>query len=111
VPLSLFRVSISHLLPPMPYNDSAVAEPASTFQFPGSATFPTEIWPISSARRKAGWDGGRRRRPEPATDLLSEVGSHGFKLQAASLFQRLQLSPPSIQSHLSLGPRMTLLPA
>ena len=40
-------------------NAPAVTEPASTIWFPGSATFPTEIWLLSSARGKAGWDEGR----------------------------------------------------
>ena len=43
----------------MSYNAPADSEPAFTFWFLGSATFPTEIWLLSSARRKAGWVEGR----------------------------------------------------
>ena len=57
------------------HNASEVAEPASIIRFPGSATFPTEIWLPGSARKKAGWLEGRRRRPKAATFLLSDVGS------------------------------------
>jgi hypothetical protein len=33
----------------MPYNDPAVAETASTYPFPGSATDTPEIWLLGSA--------------------------------------------------------------
>ena len=49
LPLSYFRRSVPHMVPPISVNDPAVADPASPIRFPGSATFPIEIWLPCSA--------------------------------------------------------------
>ena len=72
----------------MSYNASAVAEPASTIGFPGSATFPTEIWLPSSGSKQAGWDEGRRRRPQPATFLLDGVRTFLVKVSLADTIEQ-----------------------
>ena len=58
-------------------NASEVAEPASTIRFPGSATFPTEIWLPGSARGKAGWDEGRRQAAGASNlDVMRSRAAH-----------------------------------
>ncbi len=56
------------------HNAPAVAEPAPLFSFPGPAFFPA-AYPLPGPMcNEAGWVGGRRRRSQPATALLWDVG-------------------------------------
>jgi len=76
------------------HNASAVAEPASTIPFPGSATVPIEIEFPGSAGNMAGWVEGRRRRPEPAHRLVI----------------RRSFSGPGPLNHFMIGPGYPRLP-
>ena len=56
-------------------NVPVVAEPAPTNRAGGSPFVTVAYPPPGSTRNEAGWDGGRRRRPQPATDMLADGSS------------------------------------
>jgi hypothetical protein len=58
----------------MSNNDSAVAEAAITHLLKDCTSRNQATYVLFLGLLVAGWDGGRRRRPQPETDLLWGVG-------------------------------------
>ena len=59
---------------PMPDNVPAVAEPASVLMLKYCCSRNRATQALFPTLLVAGWDGGRRRRPEPATAMLWDAG-------------------------------------